>query len=394
MGQILPGVVVAFENPKGGVGKSTLTALFAGYIHSQSNEEGGLSIAVVDIDDMQNTIGKLREDEAEDGIMKKEEEYEVINISSSEFINQLDFLQDNYDIILVDFPGNLKQNGVVETLHFVDVIIIPFEPNQTDLRPTLTFYYNIYEGIIESRRKIGKKTTVRGVMNRVLPNVLEFKEILKNKKTLPFELMQNYIKDSRVDYQRNLSTLSKAYHHPCDAFCEEVLELICNHIGNKAMATNKERTSSAAMRKLLLQSASKKEQEIQQIGSVAESTIPQPAIEHPIHEEVKESAPVKETVQEPQPEQMEKPESKPSVQSSPKTEESKVCGKKFSEYLEERKLKNTEVIRISSETHRKLKQIAMATGLGMHNIANNILEDILTSHNKEIQAILKKYMSI
>lgn len=75
------------------------------------------------------------------------------------------------------------------------------------------------------------------------------------------------------------------------------------------MATNKERTSSAAMRKLLLQSASKKEQEIQQIGSVAESTIPQPAIEHPIHEEVKESAPVKETVQEPQPEQMEKPES-------------------------------------------------------------------------------------
>ena len=114
------------------------------------------------------------------------------------------------------------------------------------------------------------------------------------------------------------------------------------------MATNKERTSSAAMRKLLLQSASKKEQEIQQIGSVAESTIPQPAIEQPIHEEVKESAPVTETVQEPQPEQMEKPESKPSVQSSPKTEESKVCGKKFSEYLEERKLKNTEVIRISS----------------------------------------------
>ena len=156
------------------------------------------------------------------------------------------------------------------------------------------------------------------------------------------------------------------------------------------MATNKERTSSAAMRKLLLQSASKKEQEIQQIGSVAESTIPQPAIEQPIHEEVKESAPVTETVQEPQ----EKPESKPSVQSSPKTEESKVCGKKFSEYLEERKLKNTEVIRISSETHRKLKQIAMATGLGMHNIANNILEDVLTSHNKEIQAILKKYMSI
>ncbi len=231
MGQILPGVVVAFENPKGGVGKSTLTALFAGYIHSQSNEEGGLSIAVVDIDDMQNTIGKLREDEAEDGIMKKEEEYEVINISSSEFINQLDFLQDNYDIILVDFPGNLKQNGVVETLHFVDVFIFPFVLFHAAVTPTFSSYYIIDEVIIVCRRMFGKMTSLRGVMNRVLPNVLEFKEILKNKKTLPFELMQNYIRDSRVDYQRNLSTLSKAYHHPCDAFCEEVLELICNHIG-------------------------------------------------------------------------------------------------------------------------------------------------------------------
>ena len=38
------------------------------------------------------------------------------------------------------------------------------------------------KGLSKSRRKIGKKTTVRGVMNRVLPNVLEFKEILKNKK--------------------------------------------------------------------------------------------------------------------------------------------------------------------------------------------------------------------
>ena len=87
------------------------------------------------------------------------------------------------------------------------------------------------KGLLKAVERLVKKTTMRGVMNRVLPNVLEFKEILKNKKTLPFELMQNYIKDSRVDYQRNLSTLSKAYHHPCDAFCEEVLELICNHMG-------------------------------------------------------------------------------------------------------------------------------------------------------------------
>lgn len=119
---------------------------------------------------------------------------------------------------------------MIEALHFIDVIVIPFEPNNTDLSATLYFYNNIYKDILSARRKLGQKTTVRGAMNRVMPNVLEFKEIMANKSALPFELMDNYIKDSRVDYQRNLSTLSNAYHHPCDAFCEEVLELISNHI--------------------------------------------------------------------------------------------------------------------------------------------------------------------
>ena len=154
------------------------------------------------------------------------------------------------------------------------------------------------------------------------------------------------------------------------------------------MGTNKEKLPSAAIKKLLLQSASKKEQEIQQIGSVAENAVTQLPTEQ--SEEVKEAVPVIETVQEPQPELT---EAELPVQDDSKTEESKEKKKKFSEYLEERKLKNTEVIRVSSETHKKLKQIAMATGLGMHNIANNIIDDILTYHNKEIQAILKKYMN-
>ena len=54
MGKKLPGITLAFENPKGGVGKSTLTALFAGYVHSMG--EDGIKIGVVDIDDMQNTM--------------------------------------------------------------------------------------------------------------------------------------------------------------------------------------------------------------------------------------------------------------------------------------------------------------------------------------------------
>lgn len=106
MGKKLPGITIAFENPKGGVGKSTLTALFAGYVHAMG--ENNIKIGVVDIDDMQNTMGRLRQSESDETESLKDE-YEVMNISSSEFINQLDFLKENFDIILVDFPGTLSR---------------------------------------------------------------------------------------------------------------------------------------------------------------------------------------------------------------------------------------------------------------------------------------------
>lgn len=151
MGKILPGIFVAFENPKGGVGKSTLTALFAGYIHATAKETG-LTVGVVDIDDAQNTIGKMRLFEATQQ-ESLDEEYQVMNISSSEFIENMDFLKENFDIILVDFPGNLKQAGVVETLMMIDVLIIPFEPSKIEIMHTINFF-DYYKANIIDRKSV------------------------------------------------------------------------------------------------------------------------------------------------------------------------------------------------------------------------------------------------
>ena len=153
------------------------------------------------------------------------------------------------------------------------------------------------------------------------------------------------------------------------------------------MGTNKEKTPSAAMKKLYCKVQAKGAGNSAD-SSVAENAATQPPTEKP--EEIKEIAPATGIVQEVQPEPV---EVEFPVQENKKTEESKEGGKKFSEYLEERKLKNNRGHPVSSETHKRLKQIAMATGLGMHNIANNILDDVLTCHNKEIQTILKKYMN-
>lgn len=154
------------------------------------------------------------------------------------------------------------------------------------------------------------------------------------------------------------------------------------------------------MKKLLQQSAQRKEQEIQSINNVAENT--SPVSEKPVKENVEEKAaeeklaveataksepdPVeKKTPEAPQGEKQEEEEEK---------EKEKVGEKKFADYLIDNKVKNGEVIRISNEAHSKLKKISIATGVGMNVIATNILDDILNQHTKEIQALLKKYMSL
>lgn len=228
MGKILPGIFVAFENPKGGVGKSTLTALFAGYIHATAKETG-LTVGVVDIDDAQNTIGKMRLFEATQQ-ESLDEEYQVMNISSSEFIENMDFLKENFDIILVDFPGNLKQAGVVETLMMIDVLIIPFEPSKIEIMHTINFFDYYKANIMAKRKELGYKTTVRGLPNRVVPNLIEYKDLVTNQNEFPIKLMQQHIKESRVQFQRNLSTLISNYNHVCDEFGDEMVQLITEHI--------------------------------------------------------------------------------------------------------------------------------------------------------------------
>ena len=143
----------------------------------------------------------------------------------------------------------------------------------------------------------------------------------------------------------------------------------------------KDSSKSQAMKNLLMQSAKQKEQEVQGTASVAAK----PEIETV----EKPSATSEKTVEaeEKQPQGTEE-------STSNETAMSNVQKRKFADYLEDRKIKGNEVIRISSDTHKKLKRISTATGVSMYILASNILDIVCEDHNKEIQSLLKKYMSM
>lgn len=77
-------------------------------------------------------------------------------------------------------------------------------------------------------------------------------------------------------------------------------------------------------------------------------------------------------------------------------EKNKSCTRKeeYSLLFQERKIKEVEMIRISKETHAKLKRLANVSDVSMHVLATNILEIAFEKYNKEIQAAVKKYMSL
>ena len=124
--------------------------------------------------------------------------------------------------------------------------------------------------------------------------------------------------------------------------------------------------TSQAMKDLLMQSAKQKEQEVKETTSVAAN----PETETT---ENKPSEMIEKTVEaeEKQPKDTAEPSS-----NEPATN-ANVRKRKFSDYLQDRKIKGNEVIRISSDT-----------------LASNILDIVCEEHNKEIQSLLKKYMNM
>jgi len=171
---------VAFATQKGGIGKSTVTALAANYLHNVKGHNvavidcigkstvtaltanylhnvKGHNVAVIDCDAPQHSIHGLREREtgliggslyfkalACDHFRKiRKNAYPVI---ASDALNALDDAERMLaeeevkpDVVFFDMPGTLKSNGVVKTLSQMDYIFAPMSADRFVVESTLQF---------------------------------------------------------------------------------------------------------------------------------------------------------------------------------------------------------------------------------------------------------------
>lgn len=228
MGKLLPGLVVSFVNQKGGAGKSTLTAHYANWLFATGKNKK-LRIAVVDCDNQQATLASKRERELSRTDKKEDDLYTVIRMPSNYFSDHLLDMQEVYDIILVDLPGNMEQAGVMEIYHMIDVAFIPFRLAESDLDGTLAFWKK-YEQVIAEREKLGYKTTVKGLANMVKTSTAEFKDFQNGliHKIFPFDVFDIYLREC-VDFCR-FSTIEIKEDKQLNEVFDELTKTVTSHI--------------------------------------------------------------------------------------------------------------------------------------------------------------------
>ena len=150
--------IIAFANQKGGVGKTTLCILFADYLAWKKK-----GVVLLDADD-QRSVTTKREKDVE--FFGEEPPYEVqhVGIQDVDYMQRLMANARQIDgTVIIDCPGNVRDDGLLPVFTQADAIIIPFEYEDICLEAT-TDFVNLLNTI---KQKVGGSAKYIFVPNKL-----------------------------------------------------------------------------------------------------------------------------------------------------------------------------------------------------------------------------------
>jgi chromosome partitioning protein len=177
---------IIIGNQKGGAGKSTLTLLLANYL----TQVKGCPVTVIDMDYQQSISQKF--DKAK--ILENAEPYQVVPASLESYALLGKILgKNNKDMVIIDLPGKLDDDGLIPVFNSAELVICPFAYDEFTFESTVLFTVVL--------RKINPKIEMAFVPNRVKANA-KF-EIMQevNEQLSRFGQITAPLPD-RVDFQR------------------------------------------------------------------------------------------------------------------------------------------------------------------------------------------------
>jgi len=246
-------VLFAFGNQKGGVGKTTLSTIFGNYLHQVHGKD--FKFAGVD-GDYQKSYFTLRVrdlDVKKDGIedsdlhklvFKTEKEldlYHIYQVSSEGFKDEfIDKFNGNFDYMVIDLPGNLKQKGVMDSYMPVEVLFTPLNPmSDNDIESTITFL-DRYKEVDKMRQEAGLEPCEKYIISskrdrRFAFNKEEFRKKFEN---FDVKFLEEEFPYSPVSFGQNVNTLLEYKKNLKDKETEQLCIKLFEILENKYNTIN------------------------------------------------------------------------------------------------------------------------------------------------------------
>ncbi len=154
--------IITFANQKGGVGKSTLCAIFATYLTGK-----GHSVAIFDTDPQQSIVKKRASDmEVYAGCKVPYAVYSFGLNSEPALLSLIENIRGSthFDFVLFDSAGSLTDQGLVALFANSDYVMTPFHYDDLTIPPTAA----LVAFIVTLRKKMGPEMTARHFL---IPNL-------------------------------------------------------------------------------------------------------------------------------------------------------------------------------------------------------------------------------
>ena len=133
-------VIISVANQKGGVGKTTVTAMLA---NALAGDPFGYRVYVADCDAQQSLIRRRLADQRDRPDDPAPYKIEHLNIESLQ--REIPALDKQNDFVFIDLPGRLDstsaddQHTIAKYLQYPDFLLLPFTPGNYSLESTLDY---------------------------------------------------------------------------------------------------------------------------------------------------------------------------------------------------------------------------------------------------------------
>lgn len=177
---------ILIGNQKGGCGKSTVALLLANFLTLVQK----LKVTLIDMDYQQSIAQKFEKAK----VLENEPPYEVIPAQLSHYPVLQELIRRSAgEVVMIDLPGKLDDDGLIPVFQSADLLISPFSYDEFSFDSTVLFAIVL--------RKINPKIPILFIPNRVKANVRYETQLEVNEQLAKLGLITPSLPD-RIDFQR------------------------------------------------------------------------------------------------------------------------------------------------------------------------------------------------